>query len=106
MAYVGNLYTYLGVTLVYFHNDRGGYFIRKITDPMAIMIRDVELMVECFWFLWEFKGFLYFFSCPPKILGGIMWRPQKEPPISNSKIVHLIIVDYFAQEIVGSLFFC
>jgi hypothetical protein len=51
MAYVGNLDTYLGVTLVYFHNGRGGQFIRKITDPMTIMIRDVELMAGCFLFL-------------------------------------------------------
>jgi hypothetical protein len=36
--------------LVYFHDDRGGLFIRKITDSMAIMIRDVELMAGCFWF--------------------------------------------------------
>jgi hypothetical protein len=28
---------------------------------MTIMIRDIELMYECFYFLLEFKGFLYFF---------------------------------------------
>jgi hypothetical protein len=44
MAYVGNLDTCLGVTLVYFHNGKDEYFIRKITYPMAIMIRDVEMM--------------------------------------------------------------
>jgi hypothetical protein len=56
---------------------------------MTIMIRDIELMTGCFWFLWEFKGFLYFLGCPPRFLGGITWRPQKEPPISNSKIFKL-----------------
>jgi hypothetical protein len=40
MTYVGILDTCLGVTLVYFHNDKSGYFIRKITYPMSIMIRD------------------------------------------------------------------
>jgi hypothetical protein len=48
MAYVGNLDTCFGVTLVYFHNGRGGWFIRKKTDPIAIIIRDVELMARCF----------------------------------------------------------
>jgi hypothetical protein len=38
MTYVGILDTCLGVTLVYFHNDKSGYFIRKITYPMSIMI--------------------------------------------------------------------
>jgi hypothetical protein len=52
---------------------------------MTIMIRDVELMVGCFFFL-EFIGLLYFLDCPPTILGGITWRSQKEPPISNSFI--------------------
>ena len=47
---------------------------------MAIM------MAGCFWFLWEFEGFLYFLDYPPRILGGFTWRLQKEPPISNSKI--------------------
>ena len=56
---------------------------------MAIMIRVAELMARCFWILWEFIEFLYFLDCPPRILGGITWRLQKEPPISNSKIVHL-----------------
>jgi hypothetical protein len=53
---------------------------------MIIMIRDVELMAGCFLFLWEFIGFLYFLDCPPRILCDIMWRSQKEPPISNSTI--------------------
>ena len=42
----------------------------KITDPMTIMIRVVGSMAECFRFLWEFVGYLYFFMCPPMILGG------------------------------------
>jgi hypothetical protein len=33
-----------------------------------------------------YKDFSIFLDCPPRILGGITWRPQKEPPISNSKI--------------------
>jgi hypothetical protein len=53
---------------------------------MTIMIRDIELMAGCFCFLLEFKGFLYFLGCTPRILGGITWRAQKELPISNSKI--------------------
>ena len=53
---------------------------------MAIMIRVAELMARCFWILWEFARFLYFLDCPPRILGGISWRLQKELPISNSKI--------------------
>ena len=39
----------------------------KITDPMVIIIRVVGLMTRCFWFLWEFIGFLYFFT----------WRLQR-----------------------------
>jgi hypothetical protein len=58
---------------------------------MTIMIKVAELMTECFWFLWEFIGFLYFLDCPSKILGGFTWRLQKKkPPISNSK---MIVVD-------------
>ena len=53
---------------------------------MANMIRVAELMARCFRFLWEFIEFLYFLDWPPRILGGITWRLQKEPPISNSKI--------------------
>ena len=44
--------------------------LKKITDPMVVMIRVAELMARCFWFLWEFVGFLYFLDCPPGILGG------------------------------------
>jgi hypothetical protein len=50
------------------------------------MIRDVELMIGCFWFLWEFIGFIYFLDCRPKILGDITWSPQKETSMSKSKI--------------------
>jgi hypothetical protein len=43
-------------------------------------------------------SFLSFESVHLGFLGGFMWRLQKEPPISNSKIVHTtycfaIIVD-------------
>ena len=48
MVEVGNLDTCLGVILVYFHNVKGGQFIKKITDQMAIMIRVVELIAGCF----------------------------------------------------------
>jgi hypothetical protein len=48
MTYAGNLDTYLGVILVYFHNGRGGQFIKKIISPTTIIIRDVELMAGCF----------------------------------------------------------
>jgi len=67
-----------------------GNLLKKITDPMAIMIRVAELMARCFWFLWEFVGFFYFLDCPPKILGGFTWRLQKKPPISNSKMEHMV----------------
>ena len=63
-----------------------GNLWKKIIDPMAIMIRVAELMARCFWFLWEFVGFLYFLDCPPRILDGFIWRLQKKPPISNIKI--------------------
>ena len=53
---------------------------------MAIMITVAELMARCFCFLWKFVEFLYFLDCPPRILGGFVWRLQKEPPISNSKV--------------------
>jgi hypothetical protein len=33
------------------------------------------------------NDFFVFLGCPPRILGGITWRPQNEPPISNSKIL-------------------
>ena len=55
---------------------------------MAIMIRVGELMAGCFWFLWEFVGFLYFLDCPLRILGAFTWRLQKEPSISNSKMAY------------------
>jgi len=57
---------------------------------MAIMIRVAELMAECFWFLWEFVGFLYFLDCSPSFLGGFTWRLQKKPPISNSKMDNVL----------------
>ena len=60
---------------------------------MAIMIRVAELMTRCFWFLWEFVGFLSFLDYPSRILGGFTWRLQKKPPISNSKILSYYWVD-------------
>ena len=51
---------------------------------MAINIPIFQLMVGCFWLLWEFLRF-YLFS--QRISWGLTWRLQKEPPISNSKIV-------------------
>ena len=61
--------------------------LKKITDHMVIIIRVVGLMARCFWFLWEFIGFIYFLEYQSRILGGFMWRLQKNPPISNSKIL-------------------
>ena len=63
----------------------------KITDPMTIMIRsnwspDVSDFYEN---LYDFSIFL---DCPPRILDGFIWRLQKEPPISNSKIIHEFLV--------------
>ena len=54
---------------------------------MAIMIRVAELMAKYFLILWEFIEFSIFLAWPPRIPGGITWRLQNEPPISNSKIV-------------------
>ena len=51
---------------------------------MAINIPICQLMVGCFWLLWEFLRF-YLFS--HRISWGLTWRLQKESPISNSKIV-------------------
>ena len=44
MAEVGNLDTYLGVTLM----AKVSNLLEKITDPMTIMIRVAELMVRYF----------------------------------------------------------
>jgi hypothetical protein len=54
-------------------------------------------------FFWEFKGFLYFVGRPPRILGGIMWKPQKEPPISNSKIPMCKIIVTTNPKIINSI---
>ena len=62
-----------------------GNLLEKVIDAMAIMIRVAELMAGCFWFLWEFIGFLYFLNGQSRILCGFTWRLQKEPPISSSK---------------------
>jgi hypothetical protein len=42
-----------------------------------------------------FFNFSFFLDCPPRILGGFTWRPQKEPLISNSKIVLKEVKGYF-----------
>ena len=57
MTEVVNLATYLGVTLVYFHNDdRGGYFVRKIDGRMfMIFLRILRISL---------------FKYPPRILDG------------------------------------
>ena len=44
----------------------------KITDPMAIIIRVVELMTGCFLLLLEFIGFLFFLGCLFRILDGFI----------------------------------
>ena len=48
MAEMGNLDTCLGVTLVYFYNDKVRNLLKNITNPMAIIIRVAELMTGCF----------------------------------------------------------
>jgi hypothetical protein len=63
-----------------------GNLLEKITDPMTIMIRVVGFTAGCFWFLWEFIGFVYFFRVSTYILRGFTWRFQKEASISNSNM--------------------
>ena len=58
-------------------------FLENITDPMAIIVRVCGLMAACFWFLWEFLGFIFFLAR----LVRINMDASKEPPISNSKIL-------------------
>jgi hypothetical protein len=48
-----------------------GNLYKEITDPMAIMIRDVELWPDVSYFCENFKDFSNFLGCPPRILGGI-----------------------------------
>jgi hypothetical protein len=36
-----------------------------------------------------FFNFFFFLDYPPRILGGFMWKPQKEPLISNSKTIEV-----------------
>ena len=48
MAEVGNLDICLGVILIYFLMAKVSNLLKKITDPMAIMIRVAELMAGCF----------------------------------------------------------
>jgi hypothetical protein len=47
-----------------------------------------------------FFNFSFILDCPPRILGNFTWRPQKEPPISNSKIQ---ILGNFDTDINGSV---
>ena len=61
--------------------------LKKITNPMTIMIRVAELMARCFFFLRICRISLFYLDCPPRILGGFTWRLQKKPPISNSKMM-------------------
>ena len=58
---MGNLDICLGVASICFIMLDVGNLLGKITDPMDIIIRVVGLMAGCFWFFWEFIGFLYFF---------------------------------------------
>ena len=67
----------------------GNLLVEKIRDPMTIMIRVVELLADVSDFCENLYDFSIFLDCPPSILGGFIWRLQKEPPISNSKIVPL-----------------
>ena len=49
MAEVGNLDTYLGGSLQsIFIMTKVDNLLKKITDPMVIMIRVAELMARCF----------------------------------------------------------
>ena len=75
----------------------------KITDPMIIIIRVVGLMDGCFWFLWEFIGFLYFLLCPPMILGGFMWRQQMSLQLVIVRLMARCF--WFLWEFIGFLFF-
>jgi hypothetical protein len=54
---------------------------------MVIMIRDVELIDgQMFLIFVKIYRISLFFNYISRILGGITWMTQKEPPISNSKI--------------------
>ena len=59
--------------------------------PNMLYIKLVDGQMFCF--LENFYNFSCFLGCPSRILGGFMWRLQKEPPINNSKI--LSISSYF-----------
>ena len=64
-----------------------GNLLEKITDPMVIIIRVVGSMAECFWFLREFIGFLYFFRVSTYDPISLHVKTPKKPPISNSKML-------------------
>ena len=48
--------------------------LEKIIDPMVIIITVVGLIAGCFFM--RIYRFLYFFKCPPMILGGFMYEPK------------------------------
>jgi hypothetical protein len=43
--------------------------------------------------------FFFFLDYTPRILWGFTWRPQKEPPISNSKIPHEVEIPTFEERV-------
>ena len=65
-----------------------GNLLKKITDPMTIMIRVAKRWLDVSDFCENLQDFSIFLDCPPRILGGFTWRLQKEPPISNNKILY------------------
>jgi hypothetical protein len=48
---------------------------------------------------------LFFLDYPPRILDGITWRLQKEPPISNSKITYSLLFINLHAYLIDDLFF-
>ena len=73
MAEVSNLDTYF--TLVYFHNDRGGLFIRKGNRSRDYY--DYSCRTDDKMFFYFCDNFSIFLEYPPKILGGFTWKLQK-----------------------------
>ena len=61
--------------------------LKKITDPMAIMIRVDKRWPDVSDFCENLQDFSIFLDCSPRILGGFTWRLQKEPPNGSSKIL-------------------
>ena len=54
-----------------------GNLLDKIIDPITIMIRVVGLMTGCFYFYENLYDLSIFLKCPPRILGGFMWRLKR-----------------------------